>query len=175
MTLPTNPKAKFGAQKPNLALIPGSANVAEALALEDGAQKYGAFNWRESQVEIMTYVAAIRRHLDAYVDGDANTADTNVPNLGAIRACCSILIDAEASGTLIDNRPKATSASARMQDAVKASRQMLGALAHEPAPASEPSHEPFITTHDFNDGNGPVPAHKHFNAVSGDLEAAVAK
>lgn len=120
--LPPNPKAKFGAQKPNLALIPGSAQVAEALALEDGARKYGAFNWRESAVEIMTYVAAIRRHLDAYVDGDENTTDTNVPNLGAIRACCAVLIDAAASGTLIDNRPKATGASARLQDKVKATR-----------------------------------------------------
>lgn len=121
--LPPNPKAKFGAQKPNLALIPGSAQVAEALALEDGAVKYGPFNWRESKVEIMTYVAAIRRHLDAYVDGDALTTDTQVPNLGAIRACCAVLIDADASGTLIDNRPKATGAAARLQDQVKASRK----------------------------------------------------
>lgn len=120
--LPPNPKAKFGAQKPNLALIPGSANVAEALALEDGAKKYDPFNWRVTAVEAMTYVAAIRRHLDAWVDGDELTTDTGVPNLGALRASCSILIDAQASGTLIDNRPKATGASARLQDEVKASR-----------------------------------------------------
>jgi len=119
---PTNPKAAFGAQKPNLALIPGSGNVIEALALEDGARKYGAFNWRVSSIEAMTYVAAIRRHLDAWVDGDELTTDTEVPNLGAIKACCSILEDARQAGTLIDNRPPKTGASARMQDDVKAAR-----------------------------------------------------
>jgi len=122
LKLPPNPKAKFGAQKPDLSLIPGSAQVAEALAMEDGARKYGAFNWRISYVEAMTYVAAFKRHVDAWVDGDALTTDTNVPNLGAARACLGILIDAEASGTLIDNRPKATGASARLQDEVKAGR-----------------------------------------------------
>jgi hypothetical protein len=103
---PADPKAAFGASKPNLALIPGVACAHEALALEDGAMKYGPGNWRYNEVEAMTYLAAALRHLQAYIDGERLTSDTKVHNLGAVRACCGILLDAEAQGTLKDNRPK---------------------------------------------------------------------
>jgi hypothetical protein len=111
--LPENPKAVHGAQKPDLSLVPGVALVAEALAMEDGARKYGAYNWRESRIEARTYVAAAIRHLQAWLDGEELTSDTGVPNLGAVRACCGILLDAQASGTLVDNRPRATLAASR--------------------------------------------------------------
>ena len=124
--LPPNPKQVFGAQKPNLALNPGYASAIQALAHEDGARKYGAFNWREDPVEAMTYVAAAKRHLDAWVDGDELTTDTGVPNLGSVMASIAILLDAQSCGCLIDNRPRATSASATIQDKVKAERAASG-------------------------------------------------
>ena len=116
---PLDPKAKFGATKPNLALVPGTACCAEALALEDGAMKYGPFNWRYSPVEAMTYLAAAMRHLQAYIDGQDFTSDTLVHNLGAVRACCAIVLDAGASGTLVDNRP-ARGRAAEVQEAGQA-------------------------------------------------------
>ncbi|ESY35789.1 DUF5664 domain-containing protein [Mesorhizobium sp. C386A] len=103
---PANPKAAFGDKKPPLGYIPLSAQLAELEALYDGMLKYEPLNWRKTMVEAMTYVEAAMRHLQLWKVGEEMTRDTLVKNLGAVKACCTILIDAQAHGTLIDNRPK---------------------------------------------------------------------
>jgi hypothetical protein len=102
---PANPKQAFGDKKPSLSYVPLSAVLAMMEALYDGALKYGPHNWRENPVEAMTYVEAARRHIELWKVGEEITRDTEVKNLGAVMACCVILIDAQAHGTLIDNRP----------------------------------------------------------------------
>lgn len=104
--LPPNPKQIFGDKKPPLAYIPLSAQLAELEALYDGMLKYGPLNWRERPVEAMTYIEAAMRHLQLFKVGEEITRDTLVSNLGAVKACCTILIDAMAHDTMIDNRPK---------------------------------------------------------------------
>lgn len=103
--LPPNPKQIYGDKKPPLAYIPLSAQLAELEALFDGKLKYGPYNWRENPVEAMTYIEAAMRHLQLFKVGEELTRDTRVQNLGAVKACCSILIDAMTHGTLIDDRP----------------------------------------------------------------------
>lgn len=100
-----DPKGEAGAKKVQLQLIPpfASAEVAKVHAL--GATKYGAWNWRENRVELMTYVGAIRRHLDALVDGEDNDPESGVSHLAHIGASCNIVLDAGDFGTLVDNRP----------------------------------------------------------------------
>jgi len=100
-----NPKKAFGAQKPDLALIPPVANLHMAMAFENGAAKYNAFNWRVDPVEAMTYIAAAKRHLDLFLDGQDYSSDAVVHNLGHVMACCAIVIDSQEQGILIDNRP----------------------------------------------------------------------
>ncbi|RWD47463.1 dATP/dGTP diphosphohydrolase domain-containing protein [Mesorhizobium sp.] len=102
----SNPKQAFGDKKPPLAYIPLSAQLAELEALFDGMLKYEPLNWRDTPVEAMTYVEAAFRHLQLWKVGEELTRDTLVKNLGAVKACCTILIDAAAHGTLIDNRRK---------------------------------------------------------------------
>lgn len=121
--LPPNPKAAFGAQKPSIGLIPGTALAHEAMAFENGAAKYGAYNWRERAVEAMTYVHATLRHLQCYVDGEDYSNDTDPPvlNLAHARACLGILIDAMEQGNLIDNRPP-HGRSSEVQDRLKAAK-----------------------------------------------------
>ena len=70
----------------------------------DGAGKYGPFNWRDNPVEAMTYIAAAKRHLGSFLEGEWLASD-GVQHLGHVMACCAIILDAKASGTLIDNRP----------------------------------------------------------------------
>lgn len=101
---PANPKQAFGDKKPPLGYLPMSAKLACMEALYDGMLKYGPHNWRDINVEAMTYVEAAMRHLELYKVGEEITRDTLVKNLGAVMACCTILIDAAAHGTLIDNR-----------------------------------------------------------------------
>ena len=81
--------------------------------------KYGEYNWRDQPVEAMTYLDAALRHLQLYMNGEARARDTNVQNLGAVMACCAILLDAEANGSLIDNRRKSKAACDALHQAEK--------------------------------------------------------
>jgi len=99
-----NPKQQFGDKKPPLGYFPLSAQLACMEALYDGRLKYGPHNWRDTKVEAQTYIEAALRHLQLYKVGEDRTRDTDVHNLGAVMACCVILIDAEVHRTLIDNR-----------------------------------------------------------------------
>lgn len=106
MNLPDdNPKSRFGALKPPLHLIPPSAKVELAAAFAEGAEKYGAFNWREKKVSTSVYKAAAERHLDAFWDGENLDPLSGVHHLGHAMACCALLLDAIATGNLIDDRP----------------------------------------------------------------------
>ena len=103
----TNPKGAFGMKKPPLHLIPEAALIHMAMSFKDGAAKYGPFNWRIDPVDATTYVAAAKRHMALWFNGQDLASDSKVHNLGAVMACCAILLDAEASGSLVDNRPPA--------------------------------------------------------------------
>lgn len=106
MTKPSNPKQAFGDKKPPLSQLPLSAQIHASLALLDGKLKYGWRNWRDDPVEAQTYIEAMMRHLRLFEEGEDYTRDTKVHNLGAVMACCAILIDAELYGSMIDNRKK---------------------------------------------------------------------
>jgi len=102
-----NPKSEFGNAKPQLALIPSTALIEQAKVHENGANKYGPFNWRGegNQVSAMVYASAILRHFYTWVEGEDIDSDSKCKILGHIIANCNILIDAEAHGNLIDDRP----------------------------------------------------------------------
>lgn len=100
-----NPKTTQGMKKPSLSKIPSTALYHCALAMMDGAKKYGPYNWREKTVSSSIYVDAAERHLRAYFDGETNARDSKVHHLGHVMACCAIILDAEACGKLNDDRP----------------------------------------------------------------------
>lgn len=100
-----NPKTRFGMAKPPIGLIPGPAMVHMAEAFRDGAQKYGAANWRDDPVSSSIYINACLRHVLSWYDGEGEAEDSGVHHLGHAAACLAILMDAEAQGTLIDDRP----------------------------------------------------------------------
>jgi hypothetical protein len=102
-----NPKTRFGMAKPPLALIPGPALVHLADAFRDGAGKYGPANWRNDPVTTSTYINAALRHVLAYFDGEDVAEDSGVLHLAHAMGCLAILIDADAQGTLNDDRPTA--------------------------------------------------------------------
>lgn len=102
---PANPKQAYGDRKVPLHLVPASAQVAIAMGLKEGARKYGAFNWRETDVETMTYVGAAMRHLTAWIDGENIDPDSGNPHLFHAMASLAILVDAVANDKCIDNRP----------------------------------------------------------------------
>jgi hypothetical protein len=113
---PTNPKQLYGDKKPPLHLIHMIAQLHEAAALHGGKRKYGENNYLATEVEAMTYVGAILRHLGQWVSGERVDRKELVHHLGAIRACTNILLTAEATGMLIDNRPTIAGQDSQFQE-----------------------------------------------------------
>lgn len=120
MNKPANPKQAHGDKKPPLTQLPLSAQIEATVALYDGKLKYGWRNWRDDPVEIQTYIEAAMRHLRLFEEGETYTRDTEVVhNLGAVIACCSIIIDSMLYGSSIDNRKKNPAACDLLYDADK--------------------------------------------------------
>jgi hypothetical protein len=104
-TAEPNPKDLIGETKPpNLSVIPSTGLVHLGLTMKDGADKYGAFNWREHPVRSGIYVDAAIRHIMAWQDGEEKAGDSGRHHLGHAMACMAILLDAQESGNLIDER-----------------------------------------------------------------------
>lgn len=101
----TNPKDRIGITKVPLHLIPLTAQINQALAHLDGACKYGPYNWRDENVAASVYVAACLRHLQKWLNGREVDRDSGVHELGHATACLNIIMDAQASGKLVDDRP----------------------------------------------------------------------
>lgn len=101
----SNPKDLVGAKKAPMDLVPAAGAIMSAPAHKNGADKYGPFNWRLNPVQMMTYLAAMRRHMDALIDGQDFAEDTGIHHLSHILAGANILADAMGLGNLIDNRP----------------------------------------------------------------------
>lgn len=100
-----NPKDLFGAKKVSLSKLPAVAVAHAAHAMMDGAEKYGAYNWRDKPVIASIYVDAAKRHIDDWFEGQRQAKDSEVHHLGHAIASIAILLDAEASKNLIDDRP----------------------------------------------------------------------
>ena len=105
-----NPKDRVAACKPDLSLVPPAAMIYTALAMENGAAKYGAFNWRGNKVLARVYVAAALRHVLTWLDGEEKADDSGVPHLAHALASLAILVDALETGNLIDDRPRSGAA-----------------------------------------------------------------
>lgn len=100
-----NPKTLIGLTKPSLSAIPPIAMFHMGGAMADGRRKYGAMNWREKRVTASIYYDAAMRHLLSWFDGEEMAADSGVHHLGHAMACFAIILDAQATGNLNDDRP----------------------------------------------------------------------
>lgn len=100
-----NPKDLLGVKKVPLTIIPPIAMAIEAEAMLDGQYKYGPYNWRAKKVQARIYIDACMRHLHAWLEGQQNAEDSGCHHLGHARACLGILLDAENTGNLVDDRP----------------------------------------------------------------------
>jgi len=101
----TNPKDALAADKVPLSLLSPIAEAHMSLALYAGYCKYGAWNWRLSGVRASVYLGAARRHLAAWMSGEAVDPTDGTDHRANVMACMAILLDAEAAGKLVDDRP----------------------------------------------------------------------
>lgn len=101
-----NPKDSIGSTKVSISKLPMIAIAHGARAMMDGAQKYGPFNWRDNAVVASIYVDAMMRHVAAWFDREENAPDSGIHHLGHALANAAILLDAQETGNLIDDRPQ---------------------------------------------------------------------
>lgn len=100
-----NPKQAIGITKAPTHFVPPALLIETGLAMADGGEKYGPYNWRDSQINASVYYDAMMRHLMAWWDGEDHAEDSGVHHLGHVAACCALILDSEAVGTFGDDRP----------------------------------------------------------------------
>lgn len=105
-----NPKAAVGAKKLPIHQVPPALMIGAAEAMADGAEKYGPYNFRESQIAASVYMGAMLRHLFAWWDGEDNAEDSGVHHMKHVAACAGLILDSMACGTFDDDRPPASGA-----------------------------------------------------------------
>lgn len=103
----TNPKdvAAAVAGRVPLGLFPDTARIAGAMAMWEGACKYGRYNYRVAGVLSSVYHDALMRHMTAWWNGEDVDEKSGLPHLSKALACIAILIDAAACHKLTDDRP----------------------------------------------------------------------
>jgi hypothetical protein len=102
---PSNPKDAAATNRLDLSLFPATARAYGALAMVEGDQKYGGYNYRAAGVNASIYYAAAGRHLDKWYNGEDNDPKTGVPHLANAIACIAVLIDGIEMGNWTDDRP----------------------------------------------------------------------
>ena len=73
------PGIKYDAGKPRLDLLPPKAILAIGEVMTYGAAKYGTNNWQGVAPD--RYIAALLRHLLAYMDGQERDGESGLPHL----------------------------------------------------------------------------------------------
>jgi len=106
----TNPKDSLGLKKPPLRLVPAALHIFVAKVMGLGALKYGPYNWRTKKVRLTVYLEAAQRHILAKLDGQDVDPESGQPHEAHAAACMGIVLDAMATGNLIDDRPPAGAA-----------------------------------------------------------------
>lgn len=102
---PSNPKDAAATNRLDLSLFPATARAYGALAMVEGDQKYGGYNYRAAGVNASIYYAAAGRHLDKWYNGEDNDPKTGIPHLANAIACLAVLIDGIEMGNWTDDRP----------------------------------------------------------------------
>lgn len=108
-----NPKELDSSHKVPVSLFPATAVIAGAFVMNLGNQMAGRtpLNWRDKPVKNTSYVSAVMRHLEKYMDGEDNDpdlserSDQDVSHLWAALSSLAIMIDAQECGKLLDTRP----------------------------------------------------------------------
>ena len=85
--------------------IPPVAVIQLGAAMQDGANKYGTLNWRDTGVTASVFYDAMMRHLLDWRDGNNKASDSGVHHLAHLMAGAAIVLDAESRGILNDDRP----------------------------------------------------------------------
>jgi len=96
---------KHDSNKLDISLVPTVAINAIAAAMQYGSDKYGRNNWKQG-ADWLRYYNAAQRHLMAWLDGNDNDKESNLPHL--YHAICNLAFLIHYADTNIgsDNRDR---------------------------------------------------------------------
>lgn len=104
-TKPTNPKDAVGIKKTPFWLVPATIVGEIALALLEGARKYGAYNWRVAGVRASVYISAAEGHMKDWWEGEDTDPESQLSHITKALASLTVLRDAMIQGMWEDDRP----------------------------------------------------------------------
>lgn len=100
-----NPKDIQGLKKVQLHLFPAQVIAETTRALEEGANKYGAYNWRKEKVLASQYLSATLRHLQQWQEGEDIDIDSGLNHITKAIATLVVFRDAMMNNMWKDDRP----------------------------------------------------------------------
>lgn len=100
-----NPKDKFGVKKPSMSNVPATVLMELAVAMTEGAYKYGRHNYRAVPVYASIYYDACLRHMMAWYEGEDTDPDSGISHVTKAIASLTVLRDAMIQHCLVDDRP----------------------------------------------------------------------
>lgn len=104
-TKPTNPKDAVGINKVSYSMLPAPVLYEAALALTEGAFKYGKHNYRGVGVRGSVYYDASLRHLTAWWEGEDIDPESGLSHVTKAIAGLMVLRDCMIRGNFNDDRP----------------------------------------------------------------------
>lgn len=105
ITKPTNPKDAIGVRKVPMSAVPAGVLMDLALALLEGAAKYGRHNYRAMGVRSSVYYDAAVGHLMDWWEGEDVDPDSGLSHVTKAIASLVVLRDAMLQNKLTDDRP----------------------------------------------------------------------
>jgi len=101
----SNPKDKIGQAKVSISVVPVEVILEIAAAIQEGALKYGKFNWRQQPVNGTIYTDAAFRHIASWMVREDIDPDSGIHHITKAIASLVILRDAIIQNTHEDTRP----------------------------------------------------------------------
>lgn len=102
---PSNPKDSLGVKKIPFSTVPEEVMGEVALAMLEGALKYGRHNYRVIGIRSSVYYDAARRHLGAWWEGEDIDPHSGLSHITKCIASLVVLRDAMVQGNITDDRP----------------------------------------------------------------------
>lgn len=102
----TNPKDAIGTRKLAFSVLPWRVLCRVALAMMEGAAKYGRHNYRAAGVRASVYFdAVVARHLTDWWEGVDIDTDSGLHHVDKAIAGLMVLRDSMLQGNFVDDRP----------------------------------------------------------------------
>lgn len=119
--IPVDPKQSQAVKKMNFESIPISLLLHAQPGNQNGADKYGIWNWLklpDGSMSMNTYLNALQRHLLLFRAGQDYTSDTNIHNLDSMISGLAVVRDAMLFGKVNDDRVKLSENQIKILEAV---------------------------------------------------------